>query len=341
VRTPAAPSASAVSKKRTGCSAIGPSTPNGERVGNRTGLTLPSPRNATILRWLSQPHPGLRRSGASTRRWGPLGSPRPGARCGTPLGVGTLQTDRRSGWPGPSGGLAGDLSDDLGIDARIAEQTVRHRVFDVDHRYYQGDGINEVAVTTIAVAARQLERLFEPARDAHAAGEERGAAPRRTPPWLPWLMDAAAAEPVERVISEGAANRGADLLEVDAHELQQFGVGRSRRFAHDLGQPAPDILGSRKQAADGSGQQVAVAYQAEEEVLGADIVVPKFASLLERRVDDSHGARVAAIEHCSAPGSSTNVVLLVDGLPGDADGWIATVDGVVELGDLPHAVSHG
>jgi hypothetical protein len=119
-------------------------------------------------------------------------------------------------------------------------------------------------------------------------------------------------------------------------------------------------------------------HKGEEEMLGADLVVPKFASLAHRRVDDGHGVRVAAIEHGSAPASSTNVMLLVDGLPGDAqavgdrlprpaelagvvdvqfleflheiakcgdgrepDSWIAAVDGVVELGEMPHRVSLG
>ncbi|MBA2337842.1 MAG: F0F1 ATP synthase subunit epsilon [Acidimicrobiia bacterium] len=110
------------------------------------------------------------------------------------------------------GRLARDLSHDLGVDAGITEEPVRHRLFDIDHPEQQGHRIDQVAVTTFAVAAGALERLLEPARCAHASGEERGASAGGAPPGLPWLMDSSAAEPVERVGSERPPNRRADLF---------------------------------------------------------------------------------------------------------------------------------
>lgn len=192
------------------------------------------------------------------------------------------------------------------------------------------------------------------------------------------MLDATAAEPVELVVAERAPDRRADLPEIDAHESQQVDVRRPRRSAQHLDQPVLDILGSREHATHIDRQQVAVAHQREEEMLGAHVTVPELASMVQRRVDDRHGVRIAAIEHGSAPASATNVVLLVDGLPGDAqavgdrlprpaelpgvvdveflefldeiakggdggepDRGVAAVDGIVELGELPHDVSLG
>jgi hypothetical protein len=235
-----------------------------------------------------------------------------------------------------------------------------------------------IELSTGNLAARVLECLLDPRGHAHASGEQGRAPPRGASPWLPGLVDSPAAEAVERVGPEGPAHGGADFVEVDADDLQELCVAWPRWFAQVSGQLGSEDVRVGEERIDRFGEEVSVQDECEEEMFGAQVVVTEAPCLFECRLDNSNRVRVAVVEHGSAPAPAPNVVLLMDGLTGDAQGLgdrlprpaqasgvvdvqffelldevakrrdrgeadrgIAAVDCVVQIGQLPHGVSLG